>query len=87
MASNAKALELTTAVISGSTEVKPGSFTALIAGTTILIAVMSNNMVKGTLAYRFGEKMFGRKVLFTFVASMIAGLIAIFAPSVFSMFA
>lgn len=57
---------------------KSWELASVIAGTTILIAVMSNNLVKGSLAFRFWEKMFGRKVLTTFVASMIAGLITIF---------
>lgn len=50
----------------------------LLAGTTIIIAVISNNLVKGTLAYRFWETMFGRKVLATFVISGIVGLVSIF---------
>lgn len=50
----------------------------VVAGTTILIAVMSNNIVKGSLAYRFWEKQFWRKVLFTFVASALWGLVTLF---------
>ena len=59
---------------------KSGELAAVIAGTTILIAVMSNNLVKGALAFRFGEKMFGRKVLLTFIASMIAGVVVLIFP-------
>lgn len=55
-----------------------GSLGIVVAGTTILIAVMSNNIVKWSLAYRFGERQFGRKVLFSFVASAIGWLIALF---------
>ncbi len=67
-----------------SANAKSGELAALIAGTTILIAVMSNNLVKGSLAFRFGEKMFGRKVLLTFIVSMIAGIIALVFPVFFS---
>lgn len=54
-----------------------GSIPVLIAASTILIAAMSNNMVKATIAYRLGEKIFGQKVFFSFVASILAGLFAI----------
>lgn len=37
---------------------KAGLITTVIATTTILIAVMSNNVVKASIAYRFGEKEF-----------------------------
>jgi uncharacterized membrane protein (DUF4010 family) len=36
-----------------STGAQSGEFTLLIAATTILIAVMSNNTVKASIAYRF----------------------------------
>ena len=39
-----------------------GSLAVLVAATTILIATTSNNIVKGSLAWRFGEKKFGRSV-------------------------
>ena len=55
-----------------------GSIGIVVAGTTILIAVMSNNIVKGSLAFRFWEKVFWKKVLFTFVASAIWGLVTLF---------
>ncbi len=37
---------------------RDGLFTLIIASTTIIIAVMSNNIVKASIAYRFGEKEF-----------------------------
>jgi len=55
-----------------------GSIGIVVAGTTILIAVMSNNLVKWTLAYRFGETQFWRKVLFSFVASALWGIVTLF---------
>lgn len=58
-----------------ATDAKSGVIAGSIAATTILIAVMSNNMVKGSIAWRFGEKKFGRKVMFAFVASTIAGIV------------
>ena len=45
-----------------STGAKSGDFTLVIAVTTILIAVMSNNVVKASIAYRFGEKEYGKRV-------------------------
>lgn len=41
---------------------RDGLISVLIAATTILIAVMSNNVVKASIAYRFGEKEFGKRV-------------------------
>jgi uncharacterized membrane protein (DUF4010 family) len=41
-----------------SSNAKAGIISAIIASTTILIAVMSNNIVKASIAYRFGEKKF-----------------------------
>jgi len=49
----------------------------MIAATTILIAVMSNNVVKGSIAYRFGEKEFGKRVFAGFGVSILSGIIAI----------
>lgn len=46
-----------------ATGAKSGEFSLLIATTTILIAVMSNNTVKASIAYRFGEATYGKKVL------------------------
>ncbi len=42
-----------------------------IAVSTILLAVMSNNMVKWTIALKFGDKLFGRYVMWSFVIAMI----------------
>ena len=49
----------------------------MIAATTILIAVMSNNVVKASIAYRFGESGYGKKVLIGFGVSITLGLIAL----------
>ena len=56
---------------------KSGEMSLLIASTTILIAVMSNNTVKASIAYRFWEKLFGRRVLIGFAVSIWLGLITI----------
>ncbi len=63
---------------------KDGSIPLFVAATTILIAVMSNNTVKASIAYRFGEREFGRKVLIGFWASIILGLITIIILSIAS---
>ncbi|MBC7503916.1 DUF4010 domain-containing protein [Candidatus Gracilibacteria bacterium] len=54
-----------------------GSIALTIAASTILIAAMSNNIVKGSIAYRFGEQYFGRGVAIGFGLSIIFGLTAI----------
>ncbi|MBP9779160.1 MgtC/SapB family protein [Candidatus Gracilibacteria bacterium] len=56
---------------------RDGVTSLIIASTTILIAVMSNNIVKASIAYRFGEKEFGKRVFLGFGVSIIAGIIAI----------
>ncbi|MDD3646493.1 MAG: MgtC/SapB family protein [Candidatus Gracilibacteria bacterium] len=48
-----------------------------LAAMTIIIAVISNNFVKGGIAWKFGEKRFGRSVMLGFVISMIMGIIGI----------
>lgn len=58
---------------------RDGIFPLIIAATTILIAVMSNNIVKASIAYRFGEKEFGKRVFTGFGVSILFGLIAIVA--------
>lgn len=60
-----------------SSDAKTGGIAGAVAATTILIAVMSNNLVKGSIAWRFGEKKFWKKVMFAFVASTIAGIVTI----------
>lgn len=54
-----------------------GSLTFILASSTILIAVMSNNMVKASIAYRFGEPVFGKKVFYSFLASILSGIVVI----------
>lgn len=56
---------------------KDGSIPIFIAATTILIAVMSNNTVKASIAYRFGESEYGKKVFIGFGISILLGLFAI----------
>lgn len=56
-----------------------GSIALTIAASTILIAAMSNNIVKASIAYRFGEKLFGRGVVIGFSLSILFGLSAIIA--------
>jgi len=65
-----------------STAAKSGEVSLLIATTTILIAVMSNNTVKASIAYRFGERNYGRKVLTGFGVSIIAGLVIILIQNI-----
>lgn len=54
-----------------------GLITFSIAASTILLAVMSNNFVKGSIAWRLGHKEFGYKVMWSFLVSIFAGLVAI----------
>ncbi len=54
-----------------------GSIPATVAGTVVLIAVISNNFVKALLAFRFGEASFGRSVLSAFAASALLGGVGI----------
>lgn len=56
---------------------KDGSIPIFIAATTILIAVMSNNSVKASIAYRFWEKEYGKMVFTGFAVSIILGLATI----------
>ncbi len=53
------------------------SIALTIAASTILIAAMSNNIVKASIAFRFGEKLFGRGVVIGFGTSILLWLIAI----------
>lgn len=56
-----------------------GSIAMMIAASTILIAAMSNNIVKASIAYRFGERLFWRGVVTGFGISILFGSIAIIA--------
>lgn len=47
---------------------------ASIAVTTIIIAIISNNLVKWWIAFRFGEKRFWKSVMLWFLFSMIMGI-------------
>lgn len=60
-----------------STGAKSGDFTTIIAATTILIAVMSNNIVKASIAKRFGEREYGNAVITGFGISIVLGVIVI----------
>jgi uncharacterized membrane protein (DUF4010 family) len=65
-----------------STGARSGDFTTMLAATTILIAVMSNNVVKASIAKRFWEKEFGNAVITGFGISIILGLIVIALVSI-----
>lgn len=54
-----------------------GLITFSVAASTVLLAVMSNNFVKGSIAWRFGDKAFGKKVMASFMFSIIVGLVVI----------
>lgn len=80
--------EYTLALISGlgdvdaitqtfSSSVAEGKVDLSIAAIAITIAVMSNSIVKGSIAWRFGEKEFGRQVMGTFLLSLLLGIGAI----------
>lgn len=56
---------------------RSGEISLFVAATTILIAVMSNNTVKASIAYRFGEKEYGWKVLLGFGLSILLGIVTI----------
>lgn len=66
-----------------ATGAKNGDFSILIAATTILIAVMSNNVVKASIAKRFGEHEYGNAVVWGFGVSIVLGLIVIIAMNIF----
>ena len=51
------------------------SFT--VAASTVLLAVMSNNLVKGSIAWRLWEKSFWKRVMGSFVFSIVTWLIVI----------
>lgn len=61
---------------------KEWALVASIATTTILIAVMSNNIVKASIAYKFWEKEFWKNVMMSFIFSILAGIIGIFAVNI-----
>ena len=48
-----------------------------IAVATIILAIMSNNIIKGLIALKFWEKDFGRKIMFSFIVSIITWIIGI----------
>lgn len=58
-----------------------GLITFSIAASTILLAVMSNNIVKGSIAWKLWSREFGLKVMGSFLFSIFAGLIAIWVMS------
>lgn len=61
-----------------------GTLSIILATSTILIATMSNNVVKAGIAYRFGEKTFGRQVAIGFGVSIIFGVLAIIFTNIVS---
>ena len=58
-----------------------GLITFSVAASTVLLAVMSNNFVKWSIAWRFGNKNFWKKVMASFLFSIITGLIVIWMMS------
>jgi len=48
-----------------------------VAASTVLLAVMSNNFVKWSIAWRLWNPEFGKKVMGSFVLSIVAGLVVI----------
>lgn len=48
-----------------------------VAASTVLLAVMSNNFVKWTIAWRLWAPEFGKKVMGSFIFSIVAGLVVI----------
>lgn len=65
-----------------SSDAERGLISLSVAASTILLAVMSNNFVKGSIAWRFGEKQFGKKVMGTFVSSILVWILAIGISSI-----
>ncbi|MBS9784163.1 DUF4010 domain-containing protein [Candidatus Gracilibacteria bacterium] len=60
-----------------------GTVPLVVAATTILIATLSNNTVKASIAYFKGEKVFARSVLIGFGISIFLTLIAILVVNIF----
>ncbi len=58
-----------------SVDSKDGKILWAVASMTIIIAVMSNNIVKWTIAWRFGEKKFWKIVMWWFLFSMFFWLV------------
>lgn len=54
-----------------------GSIVPLIATVTVLIAVISNNLVKASLAWRMGAPAYGKKIMTAFGISIAAGVVGI----------
>lgn len=53
------------------------NITFTVAASTVLLAVMSNNFVKWSIAWRLWNPEFGKKVMGSFILSIFAGLIVI----------
>nr|MDD3720608.1 MgtC/SapB family protein [Candidatus Gracilibacteria bacterium] len=60
-----------------SVDAKDAKLLSGVASMTIIVAVMSNNIVKGLIAWRFGEKRFGKIVMLGFLVSMFFGIIGL----------
>jgi len=59
------------------------SIASTIAVSTIILAVMSNNVVKWTIAMRFWEKWFWRKIMISFLISMVTWIVWIIATNIY----
>lgn len=60
-----------------SVDSERGLITFSVAASTILLAVMSNNFVKWSIAWRFWDKKFWRRVMSGFWLSIVSGLLVI----------
>lgn len=60
-----------------SSKAADGSIVPLVATVTVLIAVISNNIVKASLAWRLGAPAYGKKVMTAFGVSIGMGIVGI----------
>lgn len=61
-----------------------GKVASTLAAMTIIIAVISNNLVKWSIAWKFWEKKFWREVMLWFVISMIMWIVWMFILNIIS---
>jgi uncharacterized membrane protein (DUF4010 family) len=56
---------------------------AKIAVSTIIFAIMSNNIVKWIIALKFWEKSFWRKIMLSFLFSIVTWIIGIVIANIY----
>lgn len=61
-----------------------GSLPLIVAATTILIAAISNNIVKASIAYRMGEKTFGKSVVIGFGIAIWLAVVALIVLNIWA---